>query len=117
MNMLHIAGVPHSVTDEELADIFSVFGTVVSARTIKDQHGNNTGTAIVEMYHAGDVQEVLSTSDTIAIRGKRPHIWKPAYAVTLTDLLRRQDSGIFLGQNKAKWYVYELRKGRLRWCH
>src|ERR1051326_8746533 len=98
MNLLHVVGLPDSVTDDELHDVFSQFGTVVSARTIKDQNGKCTGAAIIEMAHAGDVRELLLTADTIAIRGKRPHMWKPAYAITLMDLMRRQPYGIYAGQ-------------------
>jgi hypothetical protein len=116
MNILHVVGLPHSVTEAELVDVFSAFGPVVSAKTIKDQNGKNTGAAIVEMYHSGDVHALLASTDSIAVKGKRPHMWKPAHAVTLTDLMSRQDCGIYAGQNRGRWYVYELHNGRLRWC-
>lgn len=47
---LHVNGLPLSLTDEYLHDLFAAFGTVVSARLVRDMDGKSLGFGIVDMY-------------------------------------------------------------------
>lgn len=73
---LHVNGLPLSLTDEHLRDLFAAFGTVVSARLVRDMDGKALGFGIVDMSCAEEVDEILNTKDRIAVSGRRPDIWR-----------------------------------------
>jgi len=51
-NKLYVGGLPYSVTDDKLQEIFSPHGTVESARVITDRMtGRSRGFGFVEMSH------------------------------------------------------------------
>lgn len=114
MNKLRIVGLPHSVTDDELYDAFAQFGSVVSAKTIRDQNGNSTGAGTVEMRHAGDVGEIVESTDRLGFGGTRPHIW-PVYE-TISEFIHASQNGIHLAYCAGRWYVFKTIERRLRWC-
>jgi cold-inducible RNA-binding protein len=49
-NRLYVGGLPYSVNDDELSEVFSAQGTVTSARVITDRDsGRSKGFGFVEM--------------------------------------------------------------------
>src|SRR6266536_2134185 len=82
MLRLHVTGLPVALTDEDLYLLFAPFGTVRSARTIKDSRGRSIGFGIVEMSCLEEVEEILNTKDRISVAGRRPNIWRPSDTVS-----------------------------------
>ena len=75
MNLVHVSGLPVSVTEDILRKLFDPFGQVISARVLRDLHGVSLGCGMVEMSCREEVDEILTTKDRISVGGKRPNIW------------------------------------------
>ena len=79
-NKLYVGGLPYSVTDETLEDLFSAHGTVESARVITDRMtGRSKGFGFVEMSSQEEAEvaaEKLNNSDcegrTLAVDEAKP---------------------------------------------
>ena len=60
-NKLYVGGLPYAVTDEKLQEIFSVHGTVESARVIADKFtGQSRGFGFVEMSSGSEASAAIS---------------------------------------------------------
>ncbi len=60
-NKLYVGGLPFSVTDGQLQEIFSAHGTVESARVIADKFtGQSRGFGFVEMSSGTEAQAAIS---------------------------------------------------------
>ena len=60
-NKLYVGGLPYSVTDAQLQEIFSAHGTVESARVISDKFtGQSRGFGFVEMSSGSEAQAAIS---------------------------------------------------------
>ena len=60
-NKLYVGGLPFSVTDQKLEEIFSAHGTVASARVITDKFtGQSRGFGFVEMDSGSEAQAAIS---------------------------------------------------------
>ena len=56
-NKLYVGGLPYSVTEGQLQDIFATHGTVESAKVIADKFtGQSRGFGFVEMSFGGEAQ-------------------------------------------------------------
>jgi RNA recognition motif-containing protein len=86
--ILHVAGLPNTLSESGLRILFAPFGTVKSARLVKDLDGDSIGFGIVEMSCEAEVEEILNTRDRIAPGGKHPHIWRPPTKLTLGSSLQ-----------------------------
>jgi hypothetical protein len=71
---------------------------------------------IVEMSFTEDVEEILTTHDRISIGGQRPNIWKATEGPTIGQRIKAEYTGIHLEECKGRWYLFEVRDGRLKWC-
>jgi RNA recognition motif-containing protein len=61
-NKLYVGGLPYSVTDARLQEIFSAHGTVESARVITDKFtGQSRGFGFVEMSSGTEAQAAISS--------------------------------------------------------
>jgi hypothetical protein len=114
MNKLHVTSLPRNITSQDLCGVFERIGPVLHAKVIKDLHGNCI-VGIVEMVHAEDVEEVLTTNDRISIGGRRPIIWK-VQAASIAQRIQEESYGIHLEECNGRWYVFHVSEGRLRWC-
>lgn len=57
---LYVGNLPYSITDQELSDLFSQFGTVVSATIITDRgSGRSKGFGFVEFEKEEDAQKAI----------------------------------------------------------
>jgi RNA recognition motif-containing protein len=114
MNKLHVTSLPPNTTDEVLRHVFERIGPVVNAKVVNDRNGNCI-VGIVEMSCVEDVEEILTSNDRISIGGRRPNIWK-VEASSIGQRIKEECSGIHLEECKGRWYVFQVRDGRLQWC-
>lgn len=70
-NNLYVGGLPYSVTDARLQEIFSPHGTVQSARIISDKFtGQSRGFGFVEMSSGSEAQSAISALNGTQIEGR-----------------------------------------------
>jgi len=62
---LYVNWVRKDIAEDLLWRLFSFYGTVKSLQLARDIHGTPIGTAIVEMSHPMEVQEILCTEDRL----------------------------------------------------
>lgn len=68
---LYVGGLPYSVTDSQLEEIFAVHGTVESARVISDKFtGQSRGFGFVEMSSADEGQAAIDTLNGSELQGR-----------------------------------------------
>jgi RNA recognition motif-containing protein len=71
-NKLYVGGLPYSTTDIQLAELFSPYGSVVSAQVINDRFtGQSRGFGFVEMESGEAAQKAISTLNGSELNGRR----------------------------------------------
>jgi RNA recognition motif-containing protein len=75
--VLYVNGLPLTLTDRQFGELFESFGTVLSARLIRNLDGESMGFGIIEMSRLEEVQEIINTNSHITIEGHHPMIWQP----------------------------------------
>ncbi len=90
---LYVGGLPYSVTEDRLKEIFSVHGTVQSARVITDRStGRSRGFGFVEMSSEREAQTAIKALNGSQLDGR-----------TLTvDEARRQEKR-FSPEGRRDW--------------
>ena len=82
---LYVGGLPYSVSDTGLGDLFAEFGTVQSARVITDRMtGRSRGFGFVEMSTADEAQAAIKGLDGNQMEGR---------ALTVNQAKERSSSG------------------------
>lgn len=70
-NKLYVGGLPYSVTEGQLQEIFAAHGTVESARVITDKFtGQARGFGFVEMSSGGEAQKAISALNGTQLEGR-----------------------------------------------
>ena len=70
-NKLYVGGLPYSVTDGRLQEIFEAHGTVESARVISDKFtGQSRGFGFVEMSSGGEAQKAIESLNGTQLDGR-----------------------------------------------
>lgn len=70
-NKLYVGGLPYSVTDSQLQEIFSAHGSVESARVIADKFtGQSRGFGFVEMGSGSEAQAAISSLNGTQYEGR-----------------------------------------------
>jgi len=70
-NKLYVGGLPFSVTDGTLEELFKEHGTVESARVISDKFtGKSRGFGFVEMSSGGEAQKAIEALNGTEIEGR-----------------------------------------------
>jgi RNA recognition motif-containing protein len=70
-NKLYVGGLPYSVTDDKLQEIFSPHGTVESARVITDRMtGRSRGFGFVEMSSQSEAEEATKNLNGTDLEGR-----------------------------------------------
>ena len=70
-NKLFVAGIPWATTDEDLRNIFSEAGTVVSANVIKDKFtGKSRGFGFVEMSTPEEAAHAIEVMNGKEVEGR-----------------------------------------------
>jgi RNA recognition motif-containing protein len=68
---LYIGNLSYNTTEETLQNYFSTFGTVVSAKIIKDRDsGNSKGFGFVEMSSDGEAAEAIDKANGKPFEGR-----------------------------------------------
>jgi len=68
---LYVAGLPYTVTDKQLEEIFSAHGTVESARVITDKFtGRSRGFGFVEMSSQSEAQKAIEAVSGTQLEGR-----------------------------------------------
>jgi RNA recognition motif-containing protein len=68
---LYVGGLPYSVTEGKLQDIFSAHGTVESANVISDKFtGQSRGFGFVEMSSSGEAQKAIESLNGTQLDGR-----------------------------------------------
>src|SRR3989344_4520823 len=69
---LYIGGLPYSVTNAQLEEMFSKFGAVVSANVISDKYTNQSkGFGFVEMEKEKEADEAIKKLNDTEVEGRR----------------------------------------------
>lgn len=70
-NKLYVGGLPYSVTDGRLEEIFAPHGTVESARVVADKFtGQSRGFGFVEMGSGSEAQTAIDSLNGTQIDGR-----------------------------------------------
>ena len=70
-NKLYVGGLPYSVTDAQLEEVFSAHGTVESARVITDRmSGRSRGFGFVEMSSPEEAEEAMQKLNGTDLEGR-----------------------------------------------
>jgi RNA recognition motif-containing protein len=68
---IYVGGLPYSVTEQDLSEMFSAHGTVESARVITDKFtGQSRGFGFVEMSSAAEAQNAISSLNNSQMNGR-----------------------------------------------
>ena len=68
---LYVGGLPYSVTNDRLQEIFSEHGTVESASVISDKFtGQSRGFGFVEMSSSGEAQKAIDSLNGTQLDGR-----------------------------------------------
>jgi RNA recognition motif-containing protein len=68
---LYVGGLPYSVTEQELSELFSAYGTVESARVITDKFtGQSRGFGFIEMSTAEEASNAISSLNNTQMKGR-----------------------------------------------
>ncbi len=68
---IYVGGLPYSATEEQLAELFSPFGTVESARVITDKFtGQSRGFGFVEMSNAEEAKRAIAALNATQMNGR-----------------------------------------------
>ena len=71
-NKLYVGGLPYSVTDDKLQEIFAPHGTVESARVITDRMtGRSRGFGFVEMSSQAEAEEATKNLNDTDLEGRK----------------------------------------------
>ena len=74
-NKLFVGGLPYSVTNDQLQDLFAKAGTVVSANVIMDKFsGRSKGFGFVEMATEEEAQNATKMFDGTDLDGRTIHV-------------------------------------------
>ena len=70
-NKLYVGGLPYSVTDDRLQELFTPHGTVESARVITDRmSGRSKGFGFVEMSSQAEAQSAIDKLNGTDLEGR-----------------------------------------------
>jgi RNA recognition motif-containing protein len=70
-NKLYVGGLPYSVTETQLEEVFTAHGTVESARVITDRmSGRSRGFGFVEMSSPEEAEEAMQKLNGTELEGR-----------------------------------------------
>jgi RNA recognition motif-containing protein len=97
---LYVGGLPYSVTEGRLQEIFSAHGSVESAKVISDKFtGQSRGFGFVEMSSGGEAQKAIDSLNGTQVDGR-------TLTVNEAKPMARRDTGGGRGSRE---------RGRNRW--
>lgn len=92
---LYVGGLPYSVTEDKLQEIFSTHGTVDSARVITDRFtGRSRGFGFVEMSSEEEAQKAIDSLNESDLDGR---------SLTVNEARPQEDRGGGGGGGGDRW--------------
>jgi len=92
---LYVGGLPYSVTEDKLQEIFSAHGTVDSARVITDRFtGRSRGFGFVEMSSEEEAQKAIDSLNESDLDGR---------SLTVNEARPQEDRGGGGGGGGDRW--------------
>jgi RNA recognition motif-containing protein len=99
---LYVGGLPYSVTDAQLEEMFSAHGTVESARVITDRMtGRSRGFGFVEMQSQAEAQAATEELNGSQVEGRTLVVNEAKPRQSTGGSNRRSDSRG--PQNRSRW--------------
>jgi RNA recognition motif-containing protein len=96
-NKVYVGGLPFSVTDGRLEEIFTEHGTVQSARVISDKFtGQSRGFGFVEMGSGAEAQKAIQALNGTQLDGR-------TLVVNEAKPQERRDGGGRSGGGRNRW--------------
>lgn len=72
MTKLFVGGIPYSVTNQQLEELFTKFGAVTSASIVMDKYsGQSKGFAFVEMPNDTEAEEAIKNLNGFGMEGRK----------------------------------------------
>ena len=72
MTKLFVGGIPYSISNQQLEELFAKYGAVASAQIVTDKYsGQSKGFAFVEMSSDDDAQKAVKELDGYAFEGRK----------------------------------------------
>ena len=69
---IYVGNLPYSVTDDELRDVFSDFGELVSAEVVKDKFsGQSKGFGFVDMPNNSEADQAIKALNDTDLKGRK----------------------------------------------
>ena len=69
---IYVGNLPYSVTDDELRDVFSDFGELVSAEVVKDKFsGQSKGFGFVDMPNNSEADQAIKALNGTDLKGRK----------------------------------------------
>lgn len=74
-NRMYVGNLPYSATDEQLAELFKVFGEVVEASVVRDRNsGQSKGFGFVELADEETMRRAMQSLDGTMMDGRTIHV-------------------------------------------
>jgi RNA recognition motif-containing protein len=99
-NKLYVGGLPYSVTEGRLQEIFAAHGTVESAKLIVDKFtGQSGGFGFVEMGSGGEAQRAIQALNGTQLEGRSLVVneAKPKGVMVAEEIEEREAAGVTAG--------------------
>ena len=92
---LYVGGLPYSVTDEQLTELFESHGTVESAKVITDRYTDRSrGFGFVEMSTQAEAEQAIQSLNGTELEGR---------SLTVNISKPREDSSRGGGGSRNRW--------------
>jgi RNA recognition motif-containing protein len=96
-NKLYVGGLPFSVTDDRLQEIFSAHGSVESSKVISDKFtGQSRGFGFVEMSSGSEAKKAIDSLNGTQLDGR-------TLTVNEAKPMERRDNGGGGGGGRNRW--------------
>ena len=96
-NKLYVGGLPFSVTEDRLQEIFSAHGSVESSKVISDKFtGQSRGFGFVEMSSSSEAKKAIDSLNGTQLDGR-------TLTVNEAKPMERRDNGGGGGGGRNRW--------------
>lgn len=100
---IYVGGLPYATTDQQLRELFSGYGNVVSAQVIVDKMtGRSKGFAFVEMADATEAENAIHALHGSNLEGR---------SITVNEAKPRQDTPRFADEGRSAGRGDQRRSG------
>ena len=94
-NKLYVGGLPYSITEDRLQELFTEHGTVESAKVITDRMtGRSRGFGFVEMSSQEEAQQAIEKLNGTALEGR---------TLTVNEAKPREERSGGRGGRRDRW--------------